>query len=85
MIDREKVIKGLDIILNGCNEIQCEDCCFHIKEAIRKILLLMALFAGHAKREAKQDTKEGTNHPGDQGRINQCGDSEPAWGTTVNC
>ena len=31
-MDREKVIKGLDIILNGCDEIQCEDCCFHIKE-----------------------------------------------------
>ena len=31
-MDREKVKKGLEIILNGCDEIQCEDCCFHIKE-----------------------------------------------------
>ena len=32
MTDRERVITGLEIILNGCDEIQCEDCCFHIKE-----------------------------------------------------
>lgn len=31
-MDRERVMKGLDIILNGCDEIQCEDCCFNIKE-----------------------------------------------------
>ena len=31
-MDRERVMKGLEIILNGCDEIQCEDCCFHIKE-----------------------------------------------------
>ena len=31
-MDRERVIKGLEIILNGCDEIKCEDCCFHIKE-----------------------------------------------------
>ena len=31
-MDRERVIKGLEIILNGCDEIQCEDCCFNIKE-----------------------------------------------------
>ena len=31
-MDREKVKKGLEIILNGCDEIQCEDCCFHIKK-----------------------------------------------------
>lgn len=32
MIDKAQVIKGLDIILNGCDQIQCQDCCFHIKE-----------------------------------------------------
>ena len=32
MADREKVIKGLEIILNGCNGIRCEDCIFRIKE-----------------------------------------------------
>ena len=31
-MDSKKVIQGLDIILHGCDEIQCEDCCFHIKE-----------------------------------------------------
>ena len=35
MTDMEKVIKGLDIILNGCDDIQCEDCCFHIKESAK--------------------------------------------------
>ena len=32
MMDRGKVKKGLEIILNGCDDIQCEDCRFHIKE-----------------------------------------------------
>jgi hypothetical protein len=30
MPDREKVIKGLEILMNGCEYIQCEDCCFFI-------------------------------------------------------
>ncbi|MBQ1779304.1 MAG: hypothetical protein IIZ93_14210 [Acidaminococcaceae bacterium] len=30
MPDREKVIKGLEILMNGCEYIQCEDCCFYI-------------------------------------------------------
>lgn len=29
-MDREKVIKGLEILMNGCEYIQCEDCCFYI-------------------------------------------------------
>ena len=32
MIERENVAKGLEILLNGCDDIQCEDCCFHIKD-----------------------------------------------------
>ena len=30
MIDREKVIKGLEILMNGCEYIHCDDCCFYI-------------------------------------------------------
>lgn len=30
MPDREKVIKGLEILLNGCEYIHCDDCCFFI-------------------------------------------------------
>lgn len=29
-MDREKVIKGLEILINGCEYIHCEDCCFYI-------------------------------------------------------
>ncbi|MBR3332760.1 MAG: hypothetical protein IKG23_00550 [Clostridia bacterium] len=29
-MDREKVIKGLEILMNGCEYIHCEDCCFYI-------------------------------------------------------
>lgn len=29
-MDREKVIKGLEILLNGCEYIHCDDCCFYI-------------------------------------------------------
>ena len=31
-MDREMIINGLEIILNGCNGIRCEDCVFHVKE-----------------------------------------------------
>ena len=30
MTDREKVIKGLEILINGCEYIHCDDCCFYI-------------------------------------------------------
>jgi hypothetical protein len=30
MPDREKVIKGLEILINGCEHIHCDDCCFYI-------------------------------------------------------
>jgi hypothetical protein len=30
MADREKVIKGLEILMNGCEYIDCDDCCFYI-------------------------------------------------------
>ena len=30
MADREKVIKGLEILINGCEYIDCDDCCFYI-------------------------------------------------------
>ena len=30
MADREKVIKGLEILMNGCEYIHCDDCCFYI-------------------------------------------------------
>ena len=30
MPDREKVIKGLEILMNGCEYIHCDDCCFYI-------------------------------------------------------
>ena len=30
MPDREKVIKGLEILINGCEYIHCDDCCFYI-------------------------------------------------------
>ena len=30
MSDREKVIKGLEILMNGCEYIHCDDCCFYI-------------------------------------------------------
>ena len=30
MADREKVIKGLEILMNGCAYIDCDDCCFYI-------------------------------------------------------
>ena len=26
----EKVIKGLEILINGCEYIHCDDCCFYI-------------------------------------------------------
>ena len=30
MADIEKVIKGLEILMNGCEYIHCDDCCFYI-------------------------------------------------------
>lgn len=30
MPDRDKVIKGLEILMNGCEYIHCDDCCFYI-------------------------------------------------------
>lgn len=30
MTDREKVVKGLEILMNGCEYIHCDDCCFYI-------------------------------------------------------
>ena len=30
MTDRDKVIKGLEILINGCEYIHCDDCCFYI-------------------------------------------------------
>jgi len=30
MADSEKVIKGLEILMNGCEYIHCDDCCFYI-------------------------------------------------------
>jgi hypothetical protein len=30
MHDREKTIKGLEILMNGCEYIHCDDCCFCI-------------------------------------------------------
>ena len=30
MTDREKVIKGLEILINGCEYIHCDECCFYI-------------------------------------------------------
>lgn len=32
MPDWEKVIKGMEIIHNGCDGIKCCDCCYQIKE-----------------------------------------------------
>ena len=26
----DKVIKGMEILINGCNDIQCDNCCFYI-------------------------------------------------------
>ncbi len=31
MDNREKIINGFEIILHGCDDIQCKDCEFHIK------------------------------------------------------
>lgn len=63
MPDREKVIKGLEILMNGCAKIDCDDCYFYISTkptrcGLREEQIQEDAIALLKEQEAKQAIKQ---------------------------